>query len=193
MRNKSGKFAAILLSSFVALSITFNVHATEPSKVSTPVITKTQTSKTEVPAVYKEVSAVELVNNPQTYINSQVKIVGRFDKFSNLGLDYPPVRKDSKDYISFIIKRPDVPVEYNIPLSELKFFMKREKAEKYAELESGDQIEVMGTVFSAALGDAWVEVDNIKVVSAKNKKFFENLNKPAEPSAKKPAAKSNKK
>ena len=62
-------------------------------------------------------------------------------------------------YISFLIKRDDT--AFDIPLSEMKLFLKREEAEKHIELKSYDEIQIVGTVFSDALGDAWVDVSKI--------------------------------
>ncbi len=94
----------------------------------------------------------------------------QFDKFSTIGLDYPPVNRSSKDYISFIIKRPDVENKgYTIPLPELKLIIKRDKAEKLIDLESGDKIEIKGTEFSTAIGDPWVDVDEVKILEPKTK------------------------
>ena len=60
-------------------------------------------------------------------------------------------------------------VDHNIPLSELKNFLKREVAEKNITLETGDIIEYKGLVFSNALGDIWLDVEDFKVISAKKK------------------------
>ncbi len=117
---------------------------------------------------YETVDPLDLVANPQNYIKHKIKFTAQFAQFSTLGLDYPPINKSSKDYISFLIKRPDAArKDYNIPFSELKLIIKRDKAEKLIDLESGDKIEVMGTVFSTALGDPWVDVDQVKILDAK--------------------------
>ncbi|MCK7484454.1 MAG: hypothetical protein MZU97_02065 [Bacillus subtilis] len=91
-----------------------------------------------------------------------------FERFSTLGLDYKPAFRDSKKYISFLIRRTDV-TDHSIPLSELKLIIAREKAEKLIDLESGDKIEITGEVFSTALNDPWVEVESIKIISPKVK------------------------
>ena len=109
-----------------------------------------------------------MVKNPSFYLNKYVKIKGKFDKFSTLGLDYKPAMKSSEDYISFLIQRPDV-TDHNIPLSELKIFLKRAEAEKHIDLNAGDEVEFTGKVFSTALGDVWVDVDQFKVLTAKPK------------------------
>ena len=85
----------------------------------------------------------------------------KFDKFSTLGLDYKPAFKSSEEYISFLIKRDDT--SFNIPLSEMKLFIKRKTAEKFIDLKTNDEIEIKGVVFSDALGDAWVDVNELKI------------------------------
>ena len=85
-----------------------------------------------------------------------------FDKFSTLGLDYKPALRYSDEYISFLIKRDDT--SYDIPLSEMKLFMKRDKAEKHIDLKTNDEIKITGTLFSDALGDAWIDTENITVL-----------------------------
>jgi len=154
MNNKT-RLMTVGLTALVALNIMLGNMTYQPVKAA------------DVPN-YKQVNALELVNNPQTYLNQKVKIKATFDKFSTLGLDYKPAMRESKNYISFLIKRPDV-TNGNIPLSELKLIIKREKAEKLIDLESGDKIEFTGNVFSSALSDPWIDVENVKVLNAKTK------------------------
>lgn len=139
----------------------------------------------EATTVYKPVSSIELVNTPDQYLNQKVKMTATFDKFSTIGLDYKPALKDSKKFISFLIRRQDV-ADHDIPLSELKLIILRDKAEKLTDLENGDKIEFTGQVFSNALNDPWVEVDNIKILTQKTKKESTNkmTQKPAAPSKK---------
>ena len=101
-------------------------------------------------------------------MNKKVKITGNFDKFSILGLDYKPAMKSSEKYITFLIQRPNV--SNDIPLSELKNFLSRDIAEKFIDLNNGDVIEYTGTVFSSALGDAWVDVESLTVIKKKEVK-----------------------
>ena len=117
---------------------------------------------------YSTVNPLDIVARPNFYLNKNVKIKAKFDKFSTLGLDYNPAMRSSQDYISFLIQRPDV-TDHNIPLSELKIFLKRKEAEKYIELNSGDIVEFSGKVFSNALGDAWMDADKFTVISSKPK------------------------
>lgn len=146
-----------------------NVKSVAPVK-STASQSKTQTpiAKTEpLTYTYTPVKALDLVKNPTAYLNKRVKITAKFDKFSSLGLDYKPAMRSSEKYIAFLIRRDDA--KNDIPLSELKNFMKRETAEKFIDLETDDVVEYSGLVFSNALGDAWLEVEDFKIISSKAK------------------------
>ncbi len=107
-------------------------------------------------------TSLAIVANPKAYLNKTVTFNAKFDKFSTLGLDYKPAYKSSDDYISFLIKRDDT--SYDIPLSELKMFLKRDIAEKHIDLKTDDEIQVTGVVFSDALGDAWIDVNNLTLI-----------------------------
>ena len=39
--------------------------------------------------------------------------------------------------------------------------------EKHIDLDAGDEIEFSGKIFSTALGDAWMDVENFKVLTIK--------------------------
>jgi lysyl-tRNA synthetase class II len=116
---------------------------------------------------YTSVNALDVVASPFKYLHRNIKIRAKFDKFSTLGLDYPAALRPSDKYISILIQRPDV-TNHNIPLSEMKIFLKKELAEKNINLDAGDEIELTGRVFSTALGDAWIDADNLKVITKKN-------------------------
>ncbi len=118
---------------------------------------------------YTTVNALDVVANPTRFLKRNIRIIGKFDKFSTLGLDYSPAMRSSENYISFLIQRPDV-TNHNIPLSELKIFLKKEVAEKNIDLDAGDQVEFTGKIFSNALGDTWMDVDEFKVLTKKNPK-----------------------
>ena len=107
-------------------------------------------------------SPLTIVANPKNYLNKTIVFNAKFDKFSTLGLDYKPAFKSSDEYISFLIKRDDT--SYDIPLSEMKLFLKREEAEKFIELKTDDEIQVMGIVFSDALGDTWIDVSKLTLI-----------------------------
>lgn len=115
-------------------------------------------------AQYTDVNPLELVANPYKFNKRNVRIKAKFDKFSTLGLDYPAALRKHEDYISFLIQRPDV-TNHNIPLSELKIFLKKDDAEKHIDLDTGDEIVFTGKVFSTALGDPWMDVHNLTVVN----------------------------
>ncbi len=117
---------------------------------------------------YMVVNPLDVVARPNFYMNKNIKIKAKFDKFSTLGLDYKPAMRSSEKYISFLIQRPDI-TDHNIPLSELKIFLNRDEAEKHIDLNSGDVVEFSGKVFSNALGDAWMDVDKFTVISTKPK------------------------
>lgn len=131
--------------------------STTKSSVVTP--TKTYT--------YAPVKPLDLVAHPNAFVNKRVKIRAKFDKFSSLGLDYKPAMRSSQKYITFLICRDNT--TNVIPLSELKNFLKREVAEKNIDLETGDIVEYSGLVFSNALGDVWLEVEDFKVIQSKAK------------------------
>ncbi len=134
--------------------------AAAPVKISAPSAPQAQ---------YINVKALELVSNPYKYKNRNVRVQGKFDKFSTLGLDYPAAMRPHDKYISFMIQRPDI-TNHNIPLSELKIFLKKEMAEKNIDLNTGDEISFEGKIFSTALGDPWMDVDNLKVIKKVEKK-----------------------
>jgi len=108
------------------------------------------------------ITPLDIVNNPNAYLNKNVTFNAKFDKFSTLGLDYKSAFKSSEEYISFLIKRDDT--SFEIPLSEMKLFLKRETAEKFIDLKTDDEIQISGIVFSDALGDAWIDVNNLSVI-----------------------------
>lgn len=131
-------------------SICFDKVSAEPAK--TAVAAQTQTI---------QVSPIAVVNSPKMYLNKQIVMFAKFDKFATLGLDYKPAFRSSEDYISFLIKRDDT--THNIPLSEMKLFLKRSVAEKFIDLKTDDEIKIEGKVFSDALGDAWVDVNTLTI------------------------------
>lgn len=136
-------------------------NGTTTSTTKSSVVTSTQTY------TYAPVKPLDLVAHPNAFVNKRVKIRAKFDKFSSLGLDYKPAMRSSQKYITFLICRDNT--ANVIPLSELKNFLKREVAEKNIDLETGDIIEYSGLVFSNALGDVWLEVEDFKVIQSKAK------------------------
>ena len=157
------KFKSLVLVLLFAAGL--SVYAQSPQNLLVNAATATSTKQT---VSYSLVNPLDIVARPNFYLNKNVKIKAKFDKFSTLGLDYKPAMRSSEKYISFLIQRPDV-TDHNIPLSELKIFLDRTEAEKHIELNSGDIIEFSGKVFSNALGDAWMDVDKFTVISSKPK------------------------
>ncbi len=111
------------------------------------------------------VKPIDLVNNPNAYLKKRICMTARFSKFATLGLDYKPAFRSSDNYISFVFLRDDS--ANNIPLSELKMFIPRKTAEKLPDIKEGDKVKVVGTVFSNALGDAWVDAESLTLLNAK--------------------------
>ena len=109
---------------------------------------------------------LSVVAAPQKFLNKTVTMKATFDKFSTLGLDYKKAMRSSADYIGFLIQRDDI-VDHNVPLSEMKLFIKRDYAEKFIELDTGDKIQITGKVFSNALGDPWVDINKITILQKK--------------------------
>lgn len=104
---------------------------------------------------------LDIVKNPTAYLNKAVRMNARFDKFATLGLDYKSAMRSSEEYISFLIYRDDT--KNDIPLSEMKLFLKRDMAEKHIDLKTNDKIFITGKVFSDALGDAWIDVVDLYI------------------------------
>jgi lysyl-tRNA synthetase class II len=110
---------------------------------------------------YRELnSPLDLVKDADKWIDEKISFQATFVAFSPYALDYKGAMRASKEYIAFLIQRPDVN-HHVIPLSELKLIYPRKKADEVVELESGDTVLVKGKVFSAALGDPWVDVDEV--------------------------------
>ena len=129
-------------------------------------ITFAQAQKTvKVQTAQRAINALPLsvVANPNKFLNKTVKMQATFDKFSTLGLDYNKALRPSTEYIGILIQRDDV-VDHNIPLSEMKLFLKKDLAEKHIDLDTGDKIEIVAKVFSNALGDPWLDVLSLNVI-----------------------------
>ncbi len=146
----------IVLLIFCALALTTSevcVNKVTAQPVAAPPVTAEQCLSTP---------PLSVVANPKAYLDKTIIMNAKFDKFSTLGLDYKPAFKSSEDYISFLIKRDDT--TYDVPLSEMKLFIKREEAEKFIDLKTDDEISITGKVFSDALGDAWIDVSKLVLV-----------------------------
>lgn len=151
---------SIILSATIGVTTSKVCSEVPTTKIATTVVSTPSMPQTQ----YMDVKPLELVANPYKYNKRNVRVRGKFDKFSTLGLDYPAALRKHEDYISFMIQRPDI-TNHNIPLSELKIFLKKDDAEKHIDLNTGDEIVFTGKVFSTALGDPWMDVHNLTVVS----------------------------
>ena len=49
-------------------------------------------------------TSLNVVKNPEKYLNQTVKMQATFDKFSTLGLDYSKAMRSSKEYIGILFK-----------------------------------------------------------------------------------------
>jgi hypothetical protein len=129
-------------------------------------------------------SPLSLVGHANDWMTKPVEFEAVFNSFSPLGLDYKPVNRDSKNYLSLLVLRPDVS-HHEIPLSELKMMLPRKKVNDVMELEAGDTILVQGKVFSAALGDPWMDVDHVKILKkTAHSKLDSKTKKPKTPAKK---------
>ena len=154
-----------LLCLVVVLASFFNFQLNNEAIAATPQKT---VKSTPVVAPQTIVAPTTVVNNPSKYLNKNITFTANFIAFTSLGLDYKPAYKDPEKYIGILIERDDVK-DHVIPLSEMKIFISRTEAEKHVDLDSGDKIKISGTVFSTALGDAWVDVKSFDVITQKNK------------------------
>ena len=173
--NKKGYIIAVLFS-VIGLGCYAGVQNIDSSVISavtsappaqTKPVTETQpdtksADKAAQPVQIKYTNTLSVVKNPNGYLNKRINCIARFDKFATLGLDYKPAFRSSETYISFLIFRPDT--DKNIPLPEMKLFLKRAVAEKLIDLKEGDNVHFSGIVFSNALGDVWVDVDSLSKI-----------------------------
>ena len=160
----------IIFSVFVLfLSIFFADCTFEYSKVIAATPTKTVAKQTST----LNATPLAIVATPEKYLNKTVKMQATFDKFSTLGLDYKKAMRSSANYIGILIQRDDV-VNHNIPLSEMKIFMKKDLAQKHIDLDVGDKIEMTAHVFSTALGDPWLDIKTLTVLKKAKKEEKEN-------------------
>lgn len=106
---------------------------------------------------------VDLVADPEKYLGKKVNIKGNFYSFGNLPLDYKKAMRSSKDYIGLILTRPD---QTDIPLVELKLVapLKLFKEENI-NMEHDNDVVFRAKVFAMVLGEPWLDVTEIEVVS----------------------------
>ena len=105
---------------------------------------------------------VDLVSEPSKFLGKKIVLEGEFYSFSTLALDYEPAMRSSKDFIGLVLARPD---QTEIPLVELKIAaaLKTFK-DKNLNLEHGNKLAIRGKVFAVALGEPWVDVEEISLV-----------------------------
>lgn len=115
-----------------------------------------------------KVESLDLLREPAKYLNKKVAFTGTFNRFADTALDYKKAFRDSRDYVSFFILRPDV-TAHNIPMAELKLFFPRKKSTEVMDLETGDKIQIVGTQFSNALEEPWIDVEHIKILQKTDK------------------------
>ena len=145
------KFKIITLALIISLGTGLTINKV-CSQTTTPTIVRAAVPQQQAPVEYVSVNPLDVVANPYRYLRRNIKIKAKFDKFSTLGLDYSPAMRSSEKYISFLIQRPDM-TSHDIPLSELKIFLKKEVAEKNIDLDAGDEKKNNRKVFSSALRD----------------------------------------
>lgn len=146
---------------FDTASAADNLAIKKKQKVETSVVKEQPVACETINSI--AVQPLDVAANPVKYLNQNIVMNATFDKFSTLGLDYKPALRENANYIGFLIQRDDV-VDHDVPLSEMKLFLKRDYAEKFIDLETGDKIQIKGKVFAAALGDPWIDVNEIVVI-----------------------------
>ncbi|MBY0449613.1 MAG: hypothetical protein K2X01_03185 [Cyanobacteria bacterium] len=141
----------------------------EPIRTKTPSAPATKTAAESKVAnsaklvEYTATNSLDLVKSPKDFMSKPVRFEATFNSFSNLGLDYKKALRDSRDYVSFLVDRPDISY-HSIPLAELKLIYPRSKSEAVINLEAGDKIQVLGKVFSSALNEPWMDVEEIQII-----------------------------
>jgi len=115
------------------------------------------------------VESLAVLKDPAQYLNKKVTFTATFNRFADIALDYKKAFRDSRDYVTFFVLRPDV-TDHTIPMSEMKLFFPRKKSSEVMDLDSGDKIQIIGTEFSTALDEPWIDVEHIRVLEKTEKK-----------------------
>jgi len=115
------------------------------------------------------IESLAILRDPAHYLNKKVTFTATFNRFADIALDYKKAFRDSRDYVTFFILRPDV-TDHTIPMSEMKLFFPRKKSSEVMDLDSGDKIQIIGTEFSTALDEPWIDVEHIRVLEKTEKK-----------------------
>ncbi len=161
---RSNKYIFLLLL-ILGISIPASVIA-DPAAAPPAQIQEIKTVPSEIDTSSAvNVTPLALVANPSAYLNKVVIMNAKFNNFSTVGLDYPPALRKTEDYIGLMVFRDNT--QYDIPLSELKMFLKREDAQKFVDLKSKDEVKIVGKVFSTALGDPWVDILSLESINKK--------------------------
>ncbi len=125
--------------------------------------------KNEVIGCSNNISLQELVAAPDNWLNKEICIDGIFSSFSALALDYPPAMRERRKYVSLTLFRPNT----QIPLGELKLAMTLDTAQHHealTKIAENDLVKIKGKVFSSALGEPWMDVNQIQITKAANNK-----------------------
>jgi len=121
-------------------------------------------ASSKIPSVCmgEPIELVELVSEPSKFLGKRIVVEGEFYSFSTLALDYEPAMRSSKDFIGLVLARPD---QTEIPLVELKIAaaLKNFK-EKNINLEHGNKLAIKGKVYAVALGEPWLDVEEISLI-----------------------------
>jgi hypothetical protein len=115
------------------------------------------------------VDPMAVMHDPGQFVNKKVTFTATFNRFADIALDYKKAFRDSRDYVTFFVLRPDV-TDHTIPMSEMKLFFPRKKSSEVMDLDPGDKIQIIGTEFSTALDEPWIDVEHIRVVEKTEKK-----------------------
>ena len=144
----------VLIACAIAPNLTASATAVTPAKVAHTAVK---------PAKPVAVNLITLLKHPDAYLHKPVQFSGTFSSFSSLGLDYKPAFRDGKEHVGLLLFRPDALPAHKIPLAEVKIFIHRKESEKLPDLETNDLVTIVGTPFSTALGDVWVDVNTLTI------------------------------
>lgn len=132
---------------------------------------KEEVEKEVVLTNVNNVTIDQLIEKPKDYLGKNVRFTGDFASFCTLALNYKPAMRPQKNFISFLVRKPDS----KIPMSELKLALPipketdKVKNKLLTSLKDGDKLEMTGKVFSTALEEPWVDVVNLKRLSEAKK------------------------
>jgi hypothetical protein len=164
LQNKLNLLLLSLLAFNFSLSSLANQNTkTEPKKEVKKII------KNEVIGCSNSISLKELVSEPEKWLNKEICIDGVFSSFSALALDYPPAMRERRKYVSLTLFRSNT----QIPLGELKLAMSLDTAQHHealTKIAENDLVKIKGKVFSVALGEPWMDINQIQIVKKSDNK-----------------------